>query len=394
MKRSRVLPFAMALCLLLAACGQSADAPASLPADSIAGDAGQSAGGAQSGTDLSYLADFDYSALFDANGYVDGVTATDYVTLPEGFAAMTLPAGSDEVSDDDVDALIEEQVLSYYAEDTQITDRAAEMGDTVHIDYVGSVDGVEFDGGSTQGAGTDLELTGSNYIDDFEEQIAGHMPGDTFNVEVTFPDPYTNNPDMAGKDAVFVTTLHYIVGEPVLPELTDDFVQTNLSQGTDWQTAQDVREYFREALLFNQQSSAIYDQLDAGVTYGDELPQPVADFFRDFALYNIYAYTQQYGIDADTLLTQSGYESTEQYLDDMQDGIVDNGRTVLLIQALAEELGIVCDDDTLAANAEGVFGTDDLTVYEQAHGRGYLKMMMLERLVLNRLIENATVAAE
>ena len=107
----------------------------------------------------------------------------------------------------------EEENTAAAAETVKITDRAIEDGDKVNIDYVGSVDGVEFEGGNTNGAGTEVTAGGTDYIDDFLTQIIGHMPGETFDVNVTFPDEYPNNPDLAGKDAVFVTTINYIVGK-------------------------------------------------------------------------------------------------------------------------------------------------------------------------------------
>lgn len=85
----------------------------------------------------------------------------------------------------------------------------AEDGDTVNIDFTGTVDGEEFDGGSTNGEGYDLVLGSNSFIDDFEEQIEGHHPGETFDVNVTFPDDYSET-SLAGKDAVFETTLNGI----------------------------------------------------------------------------------------------------------------------------------------------------------------------------------------
>lgn len=83
----------------------------------------------------------------------------------------------------------------------------AEEGDTVNIDYVGTIDGVEFDGGSTQGKGADLVLGSGTYIPGFEDQIVGHSAGETFDVTVTFPDDY-GVADLAGKEAVFKTKLN------------------------------------------------------------------------------------------------------------------------------------------------------------------------------------------
>jgi trigger factor len=90
------------------------------------------------------------------------------------------------------------------------TDVAVADGDTVNIDYVGSVDGVEFSGGNTQGYGTDLVIGSGSYIDDFEEQLIGHYVGETVEVKVTFPDPYLNDESLSGKEAVFETVINGI----------------------------------------------------------------------------------------------------------------------------------------------------------------------------------------
>ena len=90
--------------------------------------------------------------------------------------------------------------------DTSLT---VDDGDTVNIDYVGSVDGVEFDGGSTNGQGTDLTIGSGLYIDDFEEQLIGSHPGDTVEVNVTFPDDYSSE-DLQGQDALFEVTINGI----------------------------------------------------------------------------------------------------------------------------------------------------------------------------------------
>lgn len=82
-------------------------------------------------------------------------------------------------------------------------------GDTVNIDYVGKIDDVAFDGGSTDGKGTDLVIGSGSYIDNFEEQLIGAHPGDKVEVKVTFPDDYQAT-DLAGKEAVFDVTVNGI----------------------------------------------------------------------------------------------------------------------------------------------------------------------------------------
>lgn len=84
-----------------------------------------------------------------------------------------------------------------YSTDTSLT---VKDGDTVNIDYVGKIDGTAFDGGSTNGQGTDLEIGSGSYIDDFEDQLVGAHPGDEVEVTVTFPDDY-GAADLAGKEA-------------------------------------------------------------------------------------------------------------------------------------------------------------------------------------------------
>ena len=91
------------------------------------------------------------------------------------------------------------------------TDTSLEVkdGDTVNIDYVGKIDDVAFDGGSTDGNGTDLVIGSGSYIDNFEEQLIGAHPGDKVEVTVTFPDDYQAT-DLAGKEAVFDVTVNGI----------------------------------------------------------------------------------------------------------------------------------------------------------------------------------------
>ena len=111
--------------------------------------------------------------------------------------------GSEDSSSEDNS---QESSSSTLSTDSSLT---VEDGDTVNIDYVGSIDGVEFDGGSTNGQGTDLTIGSGLYIDDFEEQLIGSHPGDTVDVNVTFPEDY-NSEDLQGKDALFVVTINGI----------------------------------------------------------------------------------------------------------------------------------------------------------------------------------------
>ncbi len=93
-----------------------------------------------------------------------------------------------------------------YSTDASLT---VKDGDTVNIDYVGTVDGTEFNGGNTNGIGTDLVIGSGSYIDGFEDQLIGAHPGDTVDVTVTFPDDYGVD-ELNGKEAVFTVTVNGI----------------------------------------------------------------------------------------------------------------------------------------------------------------------------------------
>lgn len=97
------------------------------------------------------------------------------------------------------------------ADTTLSTDASltVENGNTINIDYVGSIDGVEFAGGNTNGAGADLVIGSGTYIDDFEEQLIGAHPGDEVEVNVTFPENYGNE-ELKGKDALFKVVVNGI----------------------------------------------------------------------------------------------------------------------------------------------------------------------------------------
>lgn len=129
----------------------------------------------------------------------------------------------EEIDDEKVDEYIE-SVRSQYSTLEEIKDRKVKSGDIVNIDFVGKMDGEAFDGGSSEGF--NLEIGSGSFIPGFEDSIIGHKPEETFDWNGNFPDPYTNNPDFSGKEVTFTITVNYICGETILPELTDDFVQT------------------------------------------------------------------------------------------------------------------------------------------------------------------------
>ena len=331
-----------------------------------------------------YLSDFDYSSIFDENGYVAGVKATDYVTIPQGFAP-TLSDAANTVAEEDIQSYINENILVSYAETTQVTDRAAADGDTVNIDFAGSIDGVAFDGGTAESYS--ITLGSGRFIDNFEEQIVGHMPGESFDVVVTFPEDY-QSAELAGKEAVFATTLNY-VEQTTLPELTDAWVQEHLNQALGLTSVAGVNDYVRGLLLYDQQANEIYNELTSQLTVADEAPAELVKYFEDYYLLTPYLYSQMNGVTLDEFITSGGFADAAAYLESIA-GYIDGAvQQALIMQALAETYGIVCDTDTMNAEIMDQYGTDDPTTYTEQYGETYLKMSILNSLVMEHLIEMA-----
>lgn len=133
------------------------------------------------------------------------VTDNHKYVAPTATPAPTEEAAETEEVTEAADTTTTPEAPSY-STDTSLT---VKDGDTVNIDYVGKIDGTAFDGGSTNGQGTDLVIGSGSYIDDFEDQLVGAHPGDEVEVTVTFPDDYSAA-DLAGKEAVFDVTVNGI----------------------------------------------------------------------------------------------------------------------------------------------------------------------------------------
>ena len=391
-RRVAALGMAVGMTAVLAACGNTADTASSEAAESTAetADTAEKASAETADAEYAYLADFSFSDAFDENGYLKGVTATDYVTLPDDYADITISADLGQVTDEDISNYIDQNVLSNYATDEKVTDRAAADGDTVNIDYVGSVDGVEFDGGNTQGNGADLTLGSHSYIDDFEDQIVGHMPGESFDVTVTFPEDYGNE-DLNGKEAVFKTTLNYIK-ESKNPDLTDDWVASNLGETMNLNTIDELNDFVKNTMLYDQQASTVYSALHDKVSFAKELPQSVLDYYRDVVLYRVYSYAKNYGTTMTTLLKSgvlgTSYDSIDAYLEDIQGSLNTITEQALLMQAIAEKQGLVCDTALMNQDFGKFYGTTDPSAYISSYGENYIKMNVLQSDVMQNLIDN------
>lgn len=180
--------------------------------------------------------DGNYSANLTEDGFIAGEDLSTVKDL--GFESMVISKDDVAYLDDEVRADIDSMCTSYKYTDSDASYEVKD-GDTIDLDYTGSVDGVEFEGGSATGAS--LTIGSGSFIDDFEQQLIGSHPGDAVTVEVTFPDPYDSNPDLAGKDAVFECVVN---GISVVPEFDDAFVAEHLSDEAS--TADEYRAILKE----------------------------------------------------------------------------------------------------------------------------------------------------
>ena len=150
--------------------------------------------------------------------YTFEVTLYPEVTLGQ-YKGLEAERKDESVSDEDVDNELN-SVRKRNARMIDIDDRAAEMGDTVDIDFDGYLDGERFDGGKAEGYS--LELGSNSFVPGFEDQIVGMKIGEEKDIDITFPENYT--PELAGKDVVFKIKLNGIT-TPELPELDDEFAK-------------------------------------------------------------------------------------------------------------------------------------------------------------------------
>ncbi|MDR1798818.1 MAG: FKBP-type peptidyl-prolyl cis-trans isomerase [Bifidobacteriaceae bacterium] len=333
---------------------------------------------------------FFYSDGIDENGHWAGVTATDYVELPN-YKALPIPAEEAEITDAEVETQVESNLANYTSTE-QVTDRAIVDGDTVNIDYVGSVDGVEFEGGSTDGAGTDVTIGETSYIDDFLEQLIGHSAGDSFDINVTFPDDYSNT-EVAGKDAVFATTVNYIV-ETIEPEVTDAWVAENLAEDYGWTTVEEMNEGVRADLRHTAIQSYIYTYLTTEVTVS-EIPQAVLEHGQKLMVDYYQSYADSYGVSLDEFLVDYvGVESLDALLEQTAGDNETAAIYTLVIQAIAEDAPITVDEADLAAFFMDSYGSEDYSEYETNYGLPYLKQTVLGEKVMDYLYDHAVVEGD
>ena len=247
------------------------------------------------------------------------------------------------MTDDDIQ-YYRDSLVAQGTVENQIMEGIATYGDAVNIDYVGYIDGEAFDGGNTQGAGTTITLGSSGYIDNFDEQIVGHSPGDAFDVEVTFPDDYGST-DLAGKDAVFETTLNYI-SESEEPEYDDVLVAslTDYSTVDEYESAtwDDLVERYAESDESANKAAVIQKVYDGcNVT---EYPEKEVQDRVEKTVSSITEQAEANGIDVDTYLSQYGY-TLDTFKSTLKESVEEYIREKMIIVAIADKEGLTITDE-------------------------------------------------
>ncbi|WP_270998910.1 trigger factor [Streptococcus agalactiae] len=294
---------------------------------------------------------------------------------------------SKEVSDEEVDAKVERE-RNNLAELT-VKDGEAAQGDTVVIDFVGSVDGVEFDGG--KGDNFSLELGSGQFIPGFEEQLVGSKAGQTVDVNVTFPEDYQAE-DLAGKDAKFVTTIHEVKTKEV-PALDDELAK---DIDDEVETLDELKAKYRKELesakeiAFDDAVEGVAIELAVANAEIVELPEEMVHDEVHRAMNEFMGNMQRQGISPEMYFQLTG--TTEEDLHKQYQADADKRvKTNLVIEAIAAAEGFEATDEEIEKEI-----TDFASEYnmEADQVRGLLSADMLKHdIAMKKAVDVITSSA-
>lgn len=240
--------------------------------------------------------------------------------------------------------------------DDGITDRAVELGDTVYIDYVGKKDDVAFEGGTAEGYY--LNIGSDQFIDGFEDGLVGVMPGETVDLNLTFPESYSNT-ELAGADVVFTVTVNYIHPEGYKDELIQAF--TSVVGMSDITNTEEMRQYIYDYLYNSRQEEYEYylsqEVMNAfmAICEFNDIPQELVEKYENAARTSVESGAESYGLDADTY-SQYYYGCT---LDELIESIPETVKEDIALQAVANRENLNISDEEL---------NETLLSYAQSYG--------------------------
>ena len=313
-----------------------------------------------------------------------GIDVEKCVTLGD-YKGVTVEKTIQSVTDEDVQNEIDNALANYPVE----VDQAAKEGDTVNIDYVGKIDGEEFDGGSDQGA--DLKLGSGKFIDGFEDGLIGARKGETRTLNLTFPEDYTQ--DLAGKAVEFTVTVN-AVKEP-LSEPTDQWVADNIEgydNLADYKAGiRSEQEESNEQTAENQVRYAAWTQVIDNCTI-NEYPETLVEVGKKLYEQQVETYAKYAGMELDAYIESSGL-TQEEYQSNMEEYGKNVAAQALVCQAICDKEGFAIGDDDYQKALQGMLTEYGCTEDEliQTYGQDNVEQSIMLNRVSNLILENANV---
>lgn len=251
-----------------------------------------------------------------------------------------------EVTDEEVDAELKKTQEQNSRE--IVAERPAENGDTVVIDYAGTIDGVAFDGGTAQGHA--LVLGSGSFIPGFEEQLVGAAAGSDVDVHVTFPEDY-HAAELAGKEAVFACTVHEVKTKEY-PEIDDEFAQDVSEFDTLAEYKEDIKKNIlskKETEAKSAKQQAVMDKIIENATM--EIPEAMVDTQAE-NMVDEYAQRLSYqGLSLDQYFQFTGMNA-QTLKEQLKPQALKNIQSRLVLEAVIAAENIEVSDEELEAEIE------------------------------------------
>lgn len=273
---------------------------------------------------------------------VEVVYENDYVKLVD-YKGLEYSDKLLEVTDEDIDNRIEEY-RQQNAQYEQIKEGTATEGSTVNIDYVGTIEGDEFPGGTSENA--NVQLGSNTFIEGFEEGIIGMSVGETKDVEAKFPDNYGDEV-LNGKTATFSITLNYICGEKnIIPELNDEYVQSI----SEVNTVDEYRTFIKDELTTSNKATfesnvrqELINYLVANCEF-KEIPKDMIKERKKELKDSYVEYAKMFSMEYEDFVDQMLQTTEEQLEKDIATEAETSVKATLIFNAIAENEKIEVSD--------------------------------------------------
>lgn len=315
------------------------------------------------------------------------IDINDYVELAD-YKNMKVSAEKPDVSDETIEEYINSELLV-----GNITDRAVQEGDVADIDFEGKKDGVAFDGGTAQGY--KLSIGSGSFIPGFEDGLVGVMPGETVDLNLTFPENYPSE-DLAGQEVVFTVTVNSIQGSAQYADVTVDEMK---SMGLSYKTKEEVWEAGKKVIEENADQAFVANSqnaiLDALVEKSKVSSVPELLVEEQVQNYNLYmeSMAQAYGMDLESMVGAYG-KTMDEYNAEINEMCSKTMETYMILEAVARAEGIEITDEMIrekAAEEAAEYAYESAEALIEEVGYSTYRMTILRDTVMNRLMELITV---